>query len=178
MAQRSYRWLLVTLAVIGLAADQASKYGMFRVLYDGTFRSEREVVPGWFKFTTEFDPTVSPCDCSWKVLQTYSAPIMPRVNQGALFGLGNEHKELSNYVFAGISFFAAAGIILWATRRATAVERRAALGIIPRVRARTTTAERRRPTPGQRQVSCPRQCFRCQDQLCRSPPKGTPCLSP
>ena len=132
MAQRTYRWLMVTLAVVGLAADQSSKYGVFRWLYDGSLRGEREVVPGWFKLTAEFDPSVSPCDCWWSVLQTYSAPIMPRVNHGALFGLGGEHKGFANQVFAGISFFAAVGIVVWTTRRATAVDGWlcAALGLI------------------------------------------------
>ena len=132
MAQRTYRWLMVTLAVVGLAADLGSKYGVFRWLYDGSLRGEREVVPGWFKLTAEFDPSVSPCDCSWSVLQTYSAPIMPRVNHGALFGLGGEHKGFANQVFAGISFLAAVGIVVWTTRRATAVDGWlcAALGLI------------------------------------------------
>src|SRR5436190_1271060 len=35
MADRTYRWLLVSLAVIGLSADQVSKYGVFRWLYRG-----------------------------------------------------------------------------------------------------------------------------------------------
>ena len=34
MADRTYRWLLITLAVVGLTVDQASKYGVFRWLYD------------------------------------------------------------------------------------------------------------------------------------------------
>ena len=35
MADRTYRWLLITLAVVGLSADQVSKYGVFRWLYKG-----------------------------------------------------------------------------------------------------------------------------------------------
>lgn len=138
MPQRSYRWLLVVLAITGLVADQASKYGVFRWLYESspnvtrTFRADREVVPGWFRLTAEFDPTVSACDCAFNGLQTWSAPVMPRVNHGALFGIGGEHKGGANQAFAVISLLAAVGIIIWATRRATAVDGWlcAALGLI------------------------------------------------
>jgi lipoprotein signal peptidase len=134
MPQRSYRWLFVTLAVIGLATDLGSKYGVFRWLYPGPvgYRGEREVVPGWFRLTAEFDPTVPPCDCGFSALQTWSAPVMPRVNHGALFGLGGEHKGGANSVFAGVSILAAAGIVVWATRRATVSDGSlcAALGLI------------------------------------------------
>jgi lipoprotein signal peptidase len=129
---RSYRWLALLCAVVGLASDQASKYGMFRQLYNGSTRGDQEVVTGWFRFTAEYDPSVPPCDCSLGILQTWSAPAMPRVNHGALFGLGGEHKGLANQVFAGVSIMAALGIIFWTTRRATAVDGWlcAALGLI------------------------------------------------
>jgi len=132
MAQRSYRWIMVTLAVTGLAADQGSKYGMFNCLYNGTPRNDRDVIPGWFKFTAEYDSSVQPCDCWVRSLQTASAPEMPRVNHGALFGLGGEHKGDANQIFAGISMLAAAGIMVWASRKATAQDRWlcAALGLI------------------------------------------------
>ncbi len=154
MTQRSYRWLAVTLAVIGLAADQATKYGMFKWLYnegqhktDGAFRSwsftpqggvtqyhgEYDVVPGWFKFTAEFGDTPKPCDCAvFGPLQTLSADKMPHVNQGALFGFLREHKELSNGLFATVSILAALGICFWLTRKSAAHDRwlSAALGLI------------------------------------------------
>ena len=138
MSGRSYRWLLVVLAGTGLAADQASKYGVFRWLYESTpniartFRGESEVVDGWFRFTAEFDPTTAACDCGFNGLQTWSAPVMPRVNQGALFGLGGEHGGLANKIFAVVSLLAAAGIIVWSARRSTAVDGWlcAALGLI------------------------------------------------
>jgi lipoprotein signal peptidase len=73
-----------------------------------------------------------PCDCSFKGLQTWSAPIMPRVNHGALFGMGGDHKGMANRVFAAISIVAAAGISIWAARRGTQVDgwMSAALGLI------------------------------------------------
>jgi lipoprotein signal peptidase len=138
MKDRSYRWLVVTLAVVGLLADQGSKYGVFRWLYDGPagggvyYRGEREVVEGWFRLTAEYDPTVPACDCAFRPFQTWSAPVLPRVNHGALFGIGGEHKDLANQVFAAVSLIAAAGIVLWTTRPATAADGWlcAALGLI------------------------------------------------
>lgn len=123
MADRSYRWLLITLAVAGLAADQASKYGVFRWLYnDGVGRSV-EVVPGYFRLIAQFDPTVPTCDCALSGLQTWSGPTMPRVNHGALFGLGQSHKGTANWFFAGVSMAAALGILIWGTRRGPAREK-------------------------------------------------------
>jgi signal peptidase II len=133
MAPRSYRWLTVTLAVVGLTADQASKYGVFRWLYEpGTHHGQREVVEGWFRLTAEFDRSVPPCECGFNGLQTWSAPLMPRVNHGALFGLGGGHKGSANTVFAVISVLAAAAIVVWGTRKATAADRWlcTALGLI------------------------------------------------
>jgi signal peptidase II len=144
-AQRSYRWLFVTLAVAGLALDQGSKYGMFRWLHNGgaaaeagpfrvipDFRGEYDLIPGWFRFTAEFDPTRPTCDCGLSGLQTWSAPVMPRVNHGALFGLGGTHKELANWVFAGVSLLAAIAIAVWATRSTAKTDRWlcVALGLI------------------------------------------------
>ena len=149
MTQRTFRWLTILLAVGGLTADLGTKYGMFRWLYndgraadEGRFkvasvpgyahRGEYDVIPGWFTFTAEFDHSVPTCDCGFKGLQTWSAPVMPRVNHGALFGLGGEHKGLANQVFAGVSIVAAAGILVWVSRRSTAVDGWlcAALGLI------------------------------------------------
>ncbi len=133
-ANRSYRWLFVSLAVFGLAADLGTKYGMFRWLYNGgqaadrgAFRSyvhdgqvvhgEYDLIPGWFKFTAEFDPGTPPCDCSVQnPLQTWSAPVMPRVNHGALFGIGQQHKGLSNGIFAVVCVVAAVAIGVWVSR--------------------------------------------------------------
>jgi signal peptidase II len=139
MAPRTYRWLLVGLAVFGLSMDQVSKYGVFHWLYkDGQFQdpsrtgNESEVVPGWFKLIAQFDPNAPPCDCWYAGLQTWSAPLMPRVNHGALFGIGQNQKGLANGVFAGVSVVAAIAIVVWGSRRATAREKglMAALGLI------------------------------------------------
>jgi lipoprotein signal peptidase len=141
MVPRTYRWLLVALAVIGLSADQVSKYGVFRWLYNnGQFNDPSQtgnqhiVVPDWFMLIAQFDPNTAPCNCAFSVLQTWSAPIMPRVNHGALFGIGQGHKGLANGIFAAVSVAAAVAIVVvvWGTRRQTAREKglMAALGLI------------------------------------------------
>ena len=65
-------------------------------------------------------------------MQTYSAPVMPRVNHGALFGLGGQKKGTANWFFAGVSLAAAVAILVWGMRRGPARERWlcAALGLI------------------------------------------------
>jgi len=140
MAERTYRWLLVSLAVVGLTADLASKYGVFRWLYNGGEFHEvggngYEVVPGWFKLIAQFDPTTPVCDCGFSALQTWSTngeKLMPRVNHGALFGMGGSQKGSANGFFAGVSLLAAASIVVWGTRRGPSREKwlSAALGLI------------------------------------------------
>lgn len=137
MADRSYRWLLLTLAVVGLSADQVSKYGVFRWLYRGgefhdSAGNSHDVVPGWFKLIAQFDTGTPPSDCPCGGLQTWSAPVMPRVNHGALFGLGQGKKASANLFFAGVSVAAAVAILVWGTRRGPAREKwlGAALGLI------------------------------------------------
>ncbi len=158
MADRTYRWLLISLAVVGLAADQVSKYDVFRWLYnakapvdEGRFQSwvpakdwrtgepmglltggRYNVIDGWFGFIAQFDPNLPACNCTFEKLQTWSAPEMPRVNHGALFGMGGEHKGRANSVFAVVSFAAAIAILVWGMRRSTAREKwlMASLGLI------------------------------------------------
>ena len=134
---RTFRWLLITLAVVGFVADQATKYGVFRWLYkDGHFEeamgNSSEVVPGWFRLIAQFEPKHQPCDCGFRTLQTWSAPVMPRVNHGALFGMGGSQEQKANGVFAGVSVLAAIAVLVWGLRRTTAREGwlMAALGLI------------------------------------------------
>jgi signal peptidase II len=134
---RTYRWLLITLAVVGLTADQTTKYGVFRWLYRGGQDTEAnghsyDVVPGWFKLIAQFDPDRKPWDCSMSRLQTWSAPQMPRVNHGALFGMGGSQKGNANLIFACVSIAAALAILIWGMLRSTAREAwlMAALGLI------------------------------------------------
>jgi lipoprotein signal peptidase len=122
MADRSYRWLLYSLAFLGLAADQASKYGIFSWLAG---------VPGntWVVFRAGPDE-------GFQLVAQYDAgpdgTKVPHVNHGALFGFLRQHKTLANLGFAVISLLAATAIVLWSLQKSTARDRWlcAALGLI------------------------------------------------
>ncbi len=141
MPDRSFRVLLWSLALIGLAADQATKYGVFAWLRGVESHA-------WAVFQTEPDS---------RYLQTVPAEndpfqrmrqrgfflevafepgengeLRPHVNHGALFGLFRDHKSTANLGFAVISLLAAAGIIIWSLNRTTAGDRWlcASLGLI------------------------------------------------
>jgi len=117
MPKRSFRWLLFSLAVLGFAADQASKYRVFNALYvEGQFFGQRDWVPGWFRLFAQYDPLAPETDCS---LVKANGPIQPQVNHGALFSLGGEYKTDANRFFAGVSVLAAIGISIWGLRKKT-----------------------------------------------------------
>src|SRR5687767_10055128 len=119
MIHRSYRGLLWTLALLGLLADLGTKYGMFRWLYSPALEGSYEVVPGAFRFIAQY--TGQPPADSWRgPLQALNSPVLPRVNHGALFGLGNTHTALANGFFAVVSVGAAVAIAAWSFRRDTA----------------------------------------------------------
>ncbi len=136
MAQKSYRALLVVLALTGALLDQTSKYSVFSWLnhdsarYDavrnmGSFTFDKD----WFEFLVQYtkDPVAS-----GNVLQSFSSDQMPRVNKGALFGLLNNHEGLANGLFAFISVLAGVAIVGWSFRPNTARDRLlcSALGLI------------------------------------------------
>ncbi len=57
MAQRSYLWLLIGLAVTGLTLDLFSKYAVFRSLYkDGYTWGKFDLIPGVFQFYVDYNP--------------------------------------------------------------------------------------------------------------------------
>jgi lipoprotein signal peptidase len=121
MPERSYRWLLWGLALVGTSLDQLGKYTVFSWLYDDQYHmGEREIIPGVFKFFAQF---------TW---DKASATWVPQVNHGALFGLGGGYQWVANAVFAGVSIIAALAIVYWSTRRSTARDLAlcAALGLI------------------------------------------------
>ena len=111
MAERSYRKLFWTLAAGGLVLDQATKYGVFRWLYNGGQGDRREVVPNVFDLVTNFTH-----EAGSGPLRTWGGEQMPQVNHGALFGFLNEHVGLANALFAVISLVAAAAIVWWSAR--------------------------------------------------------------
>ncbi len=127
-ANRTYRWLLWTLALVGLAADQAGKYGVFRALHqealaDGSLRVQRTLVPGALELWVDFLPQRWPDDTS--PLRSWSGAYEPQVNKGAFLGMGNgaDGGQDWNVFFAVISVLAAGAIIVWSTRRSIARDR-------------------------------------------------------
>ena len=136
MAQKSYRAWLIVLALTGATLDQASKYGVFRWLYNSAERydthrgiGEFSVLENKFKLYVQYTDQRVPADSQ---LLGYSSDRMPRVNHGALFGLLNNHESLANRLFAAISIVAAVGIVGWSFRRHTSRDRLlcCALGLI------------------------------------------------
>jgi lipoprotein signal peptidase len=134
MTQRTYRWLFWSLALIGLALDQTSKYGVFHWLYNEGRGGKQEVVPGAFRLVCQFHlpGDVDPAAGWVEKLRTLGGDALPVVNHGALWGLGGEYERLANGLFAGVSIVAALAIVWWSTRRSMARDWRlcAALGLI------------------------------------------------
>lgn len=143
MPQRSYRAWLVGLALLGLSLDLASKYVVFHWLYHSPARYDPSQFKGEYPvvgdaFLLNVDYTDEPAE---GFLQSISSDRMPRVNHGALFGLGNEGKKLfgwelapkdANVFFACVSVVAALAIVGWSFKRSTAGDWLlcAALGLI------------------------------------------------
>jgi lipoprotein signal peptidase len=142
MKERSYRAVLWTLAIVGLTLDQATKYGVFRWRYPDAVENARAdhsepwskyvIVPGAFEFLTQFTKTIESGDGFGAWLRTRSGSHLPRVNKGALYGVGSEYADTANIVFAVISFAAAVAIIVWSFHRSAARDLTmcAALGLI------------------------------------------------
>ena len=141
MPKRNYLWLFAVLAAVGLTADLWSKYAVFGWLYNNNAHStsgpveswadlprwsgggeqylpggRHDVWTGWFGLIAEYRREDVPADVL-QGLRSVSAPVMPRVNQGALFGMGGEYGGNANKVYAVVSFLASVGIIVWAVYR-------------------------------------------------------------
>jgi signal peptidase II len=130
MAQRSFRWLLLTLALTTVTVDLVSKYVVFRWLYvAGSASGSYDLIPGVFQFYVDYRPGAEAPD-SW--LAKLNGPVPPRVNHGALYGIGNEHTNAANWFFTCVSFVAAVAIGWWGTRGGTRRDPllSAALGLI------------------------------------------------
>jgi lipoprotein signal peptidase len=141
MADRSYRGLLAALALAGILLDQGTKYGVFRWLYPTAAGRARAgdapydrypIVPGALEFLVQFRPEPVAADDPLRYLRAWSGAHLPHVNEGALFGLGQQYAHLANRVFAGVSVLAAVAIGCWSVRRGTARDGPlcAALGLI------------------------------------------------
>jgi lipoprotein signal peptidase len=129
MTERSYRVVLWTVALTGLALDQASKYGVFAWKLEAPDNA-------YAVFRTEqgkgFELVAQPEEDHDGRLMLVNGRRVPHVNQGALFGFLRDHKALANAGFAVISLLAAAAIVYWSTLQTTARDRWlcAALGLI------------------------------------------------
>jgi lipoprotein signal peptidase len=120
-AHRPYFWLFWTLALVGVAADQTSKYGIFRWLYNDGAGGRFPVIPGAFDIVADYTNKPAAGDSIFSPLRTWSGAMLPRVNRGALFGIGNSDTEGqdSNWLFSFVSVAAAVVIVYWATRKQT-----------------------------------------------------------
>jgi lipoprotein signal peptidase len=141
MPERSYRVLLWTLALVGLAADQASKYGVFASLYkveedpfDGAIVRPRPFAIFQTEPESRFFSSVADTSQAGELrgffleanfedrLDDRGRPV-PHVNHGALFGFMQGKKESANWTFALISLAAAAAIVYWSRQKNTAKDR-------------------------------------------------------
>jgi lipoprotein signal peptidase len=132
MTERTYRGLFWGLVLGGLTLDQASKYGVFKALYNPGEDGEWVLIPGVFKLLAQFTRQRESSETLLASLRTWSGETLPKVNHGALFGLGGEYVTLANAVFAAVSLLAALAIAYWSTRPATVRDRAlcGALGLI------------------------------------------------
>lgn len=129
--------LLYALAVSGVAADQATKYGVFAWLYRVPghryviFRTtpEHQDELAGLAFVSQFEYSDGP---EPTILHYDDGRPIPHVNHGALFGFLRDRKTLANMTFAAISLLAGCAIVWWSTQRATTADRWlcAALGLI------------------------------------------------
>jgi len=113
---RSFRALFWTLAICGLVLDLASKYAVFSTLYNDGQGGNITLIPGAFDLLAQYTRDVEAGTGLRAQLRTVSGQHLPRVNQGALFGMGGGRGISANTVFALISFLAATAIIIWSTR--------------------------------------------------------------
>jgi signal peptidase II len=97
----SYRRWFWLVAVLGFAADQLSKYGVYAAVTPGT---ERLV------------------DLSFLTLSVIPLPY-DMLNTGALGGVGKQLGKSSNWILAGVSGVAIGVIVIWSLRPAFAASR-------------------------------------------------------
>ena len=124
--------MLLGFALIGSITYARTKYGVFRWLYTSAYECRYEVVPGAFRLIAQF-LDAPPAAEGWRApLQAWNGPLLPRVNQGALFGLGNDYSAYANGFFAVVSVTAALAIAVWSTRKSASHDGWlcAALGLI------------------------------------------------
>jgi lipoprotein signal peptidase len=112
------------LALLGFSVDQVSKYGVFAWLDDGRTNHPqsppgRDIIPGALKLDVQFTGERDPGEGVAGRLRTLYGDRLPKVNHGALWGLGAG----MNSFFAAVSLGAALAIMLWSFRPQAARER-------------------------------------------------------
>ena len=113
---RTYHLLFWGLAIVGLAADQASKYGVFYWL-SGEEKNVHVLFltpKGGAQLIAQFE-----VDAEGHYVRDALGRKVPHVNEGALFGFLRQHKTQANAGFALISLLAAVGIVAWSSFAAT-----------------------------------------------------------
>lgn len=120
-------------ALLGLAADQATKYGVFGWLANVESHAFAifQVEPVGRVFTTVSDS--GPLDrmarrgfflaVDFELRTSPDAPLVPHVNHGALFGFLSNYTTGANFLFAVISLVAAIAIVVWSVQPSTRKDR-------------------------------------------------------
>jgi lipoprotein signal peptidase len=143
MPERSYRVVLWSLALLGVLADQGSKYGVFAWLEGveshtyALFQTEPESL--WFSTVPAAPREVRDTQRGFYLAASFNEEpdgqgrLVPAVNHGALFGLklGLTPRQ-ANMVFGFVSLLAAGAIVWWSLQKNTARDRWlcASLGLI------------------------------------------------
>src|SRR5262245_20338985 len=119
-----YTWLFWSVALFGLVLDQATKYGIFSILYNEGRGDEIEVVPSAFKLVAQYTnpPQQETGEGLFSRLRTLSGDTLPYVNRGALFGIGGGSRD-GNTLFAIVSVASALAIIYLSIRTLAARDR-------------------------------------------------------
>ncbi len=100
---RNYRALFWTLALAGLLVDLWSKHQVFAWLGN-------PATPGYYRIWEATPETGFQLVAQFEFIEE---KLVPRVNHGALFGMGGSHKNLANGIFALVSLCAAMAVIAW-----------------------------------------------------------------
>src|SRR5207253_3900039 len=87
---------------LGTTLDQGSKYGVFRWLYHDGEGGQQVIIPNVFKLLAQFTDLRETGTGFLAALRSASGPILPKVNHGALFGLGGERETLPHALFAAL----------------------------------------------------------------------------
>ena len=114
----SHRWLFWVVGLLGLAADQSSKYGIFGSLYNEGRGGTSPLIGQLFFLDVKYMPVKEQGTGLGSRLRTISGEHIPFVNHGALFGMGGKDDQGRdhNHWFAIVSIAAAIFVAGWSFR--------------------------------------------------------------